>query len=121
MAKGQLGEWVDKTLYPAMYRKLDEVFPTMKFVLSTLKNKWISPKNIDGTDPRHPKKDKTFVLESVYHLMQENGGGDTKDLITKFQEFNNNGATPPLLSTVSWSAFTPYFWVSALYTASARD
>lgn len=89
MAKGQLGEWVDKTLYPAMYRKLDEVFPTMKFVLSTLKNKWISPKNIDGTDPRHPKKDKTFVLESVYHLMQENGGGDTKDLITKFQEFNN--------------------------------
>lgn len=89
MAKGQLGEWVDKTLYPAMYRKLDEVFPSMKFVLSTLKNKWISPKNIDGTDPKHPKKDKTFVLGSIYHLMQENGGGDTKDLITKFQEFNN--------------------------------
>ena len=89
MAKGNFGEWVDKELYPEMYRHLDKVFPSMNFVESTLVDKWISPKNIDGTDPKHRRKDKTFVLKCSYRLMQENGGGDTTNLISKFQEFNS--------------------------------
>lgn len=87
MAKGNFGEWVDRTLYPAMYSRLDEVFPTMHFVKSG--TKWISPRNIDGTEPKNRKRDKTFVLESVYHLAQENGEHDSRDLITLFQELNN--------------------------------
>lgn len=89
MAKGNFGEWVDKELYPEMYRHLDKVFPSMNFVEKTLSDKWISPKNIDGTDPKHRKKDKTFVLKYSFHLMQENGEGETTDLISKFMDFNN--------------------------------
>ena len=86
MAKGNLGEWVDKTLYPAMYRKLDEVFPTMYFVKSG--TKWISPRNINGTEPTKKRRDKTVVTESRYHLAIENGEGGNRDLITLFQELN---------------------------------
>lgn len=86
MAKGNFGEWVDKTLLPKMHEKLDEVFPNMKFVKSG--TKWISPKNIDGTDPKHRKKSKTYIYDNSF-LVQENGEHDSKQLITLFMEHNN--------------------------------
>lgn len=89
MAKGIVEEWVDKVLYPAMYRNLDKVFPTMNFVEHTLTDRWWSPKNIDGTDPKHRRPDKTYVLKATYQIIQENGDGKATSLINKYMELNN--------------------------------
>ena len=83
-------DWVDNYLYPEMYRRLDEVFPEMKFTEHASSNKWTSPKNIDGKDPDDKQKDKSYVAGYRYKRIYENSQGHpSKNLISLFQELNN--------------------------------
>lgn len=87
---GVFKDWVDNDLYPEMYRKLDEVFPEMKFTEHASSNKWTSPKNIDGKDPDDKQKDKSYVAGYRYKRIYENSQGHpSKNLISLFQELNN--------------------------------
>ena len=85
----ELSKFVDEELYPAIFRNLDKVFPSMKF--ERFGTKWRSPFNIDGTSPRSKRKDKTVVTESHYQVATENGGGGSKNLISLYMELEGEG------------------------------
>ena len=82
--------FVDEELYPAMWSNLSTLFPEMGFSMRL--GKWMSPKNLDGTEPRSPRRDKTVVTQRFFHVALENGAGDVsgrvKDLITLYLEHN---------------------------------
>lgn len=82
----ELSYFVEETLYPAMWERLNDVFPEMGF--SRFGAKWISGRNLDGTEPRGKRKDKTVVTQSYYQVATENGEGGSKNLITLFMEHN---------------------------------
>ena len=86
-----LRNFVDDVLYPAIWQKLNEVFPEMRFYYTL--GKWRSPYKIDGSEPDTPRKDKTVVTQRLFHVALENGGGDAKgrarDLISLYMEHNN--------------------------------
>lgn len=85
-----LRNFVDEELYPAMWSNLSTLFPEMGFSMRL--GKWMSPKNLDGTEPRSPRRDKTVVTQRFFHVALENGAGDVsgraKDLITLYLEHN---------------------------------
>lgn len=88
MATGNLRDWVDDELYPEIYEKLNEVFPSMNFVKKSLMDKWVSKKRIDGTDAEGNKSDKTYVPGYRNRIYENSGGHPSKDLITLFQDIN---------------------------------
>ena len=87
----ELSKFVDEELYPALFLEIDKVFPTMKFEKPTGFSKWRSPFNMDGTSPKHPRKDKTVVTETHYQIITENGGGGSKNLISYYMEYSGIG------------------------------
>ena len=87
----ELSKFVDEELYPALFLDLDKVFPTMKFEKPSGSTKWRSPFNMDGTSPKHPRKDKTVVTETHYQIITENGGGGSKNLISYYMEYSGIG------------------------------
>lgn len=86
---GIIEKFVDEELLPALYLDLDKVFPEMKFVKPSGSTKWKSPYNLDGTSPKHPRKDKTVVTQSRNEIVTENGGGGSKNIISYFMGWNN--------------------------------
>ena len=87
----ELSKFVDEELYPALFLEIDKVFPTMKFEKPTGFSKWRSPFNMDGTSPKHPRKDKTVVTETHYQIVTENGGGGSKNIISYYMEYSSIG------------------------------
>jgi 5S rRNA maturation endonuclease (ribonuclease M5) len=87
----ELSKFVDEELYPALFLDLDKVFPTMKFEKPSGSTKWRSPFNMDGTSPKHPRKDKTVVTETHYQIVTENGGGGSKNIISYYMEYSSIG------------------------------
>lgn len=89
----ELRDFVDEELYPAIWENLSSLFPEMSF--TQYQGKWRSPKNLDGSTPSTPRRDKTIVTPKLFHVALENGGGDAsgraKDLITLFMEHNGLG------------------------------
>ena len=85
----ELSKFVDDELIPAMYLDLDKVFPEMKFEKNLDSTKWRSPFNLDGTSPKHRRKDKTIVKKSSWQVVTENGDGGSKNIISFFMEKNN--------------------------------
>ena len=83
--------FVDEELLPAIFLDLDKVFPTMKFEKPTGFSKWRSPLNMDGTTPKHPRKEKTVVTSSRCEVITENGERGTRNLISFFMEYSNIG------------------------------
>lgn len=83
-----LKHFVDEELYPALWENLDRVFPEMEFKF--FMGKWRSPKNLDGSSPRKPRKDKTIVKQSYFKYAIENGEGGNVNLITLFKEHNRH-------------------------------
>lgn len=85
----ELRKFVDEELYPAIFRNLDKVFPSMKF--ERFGTKWRSPLNIDGSSPKNKRKEKTVVTESCYQVATENGEGGSKNLISLYMELERVG------------------------------
>ena len=85
-----LRQFVDEELYPAIWSNLSTLFPEMGFKFSL--GKWRSPRNLDGSTPTTPRRDKVVVTQRLFHVALENGGGDTRgrarDLITLYMEHN---------------------------------
>ena len=82
-----LRQFVDEELYPAIWSNISTLFPEMGFKFSL--GKWRSPRNLDGSTPRKPRKDKVVVTQRLFHRAIENGEGGSKDLITLYMEHNN--------------------------------
>ena len=68
-------EWEDfleERLIPAIYERLDSVFPEMSFRYSS--NKWESPYKLDGNPAKDPRRDKSVVTDRVPGVIKEQGG-----------------------------------------------
>ena len=86
----ELGQWVDDTLYPEIWSRVNEVFPDMGFTFSL--GKWKSSKRLDGSSSN--RRDKIVITSTQYTSVLENGSGDTfgkrgKNLISWYMERNN--------------------------------
>jgi 5S rRNA maturation endonuclease (ribonuclease M5) len=84
-------DYIRETLYPALYKNLDKVFPEMEFKKRS--TRWISSHYINGvkTQGQHYQPDKTWVGEKVIANLCENGSGARIDLLTFYME--QNGVT----------------------------
>lgn len=81
----RLKSYIDDTLYPALFERVDEAFPSLSFVRKG--GDWYSPKKMDGTEPRNNRYDKTIVKARFPRTALEQGGG-VKTLITLYMEQN---------------------------------
>lgn len=79
--------FVNDTLYPLIFDKLDHLFPDMSF--KWVKGKWLSPKNIDSSDPTTKRADKCVVTKNMPTRVKENGDGGSKDLISLYMDLNH--------------------------------
>lgn len=84
-------DYIRETLYPALYKNLDKVFPEMEFKKRS--TRWISSHYLNGekTKGQHYQSDKTWVGERYISNLCENGSGDKIDLLTFYME--QNGVT----------------------------
>lgn len=82
----ELSYFVEETLYPAIWERLNDVFPEMGFIRSGAR--WISGKNLDGTEPKGKRRDKTVVTQRYFQVATENGEGGSKNLISLYMEHN---------------------------------
>lgn len=87
-----LTTFIREDLYPAIFSKLNEVFPEMHFkkVGSRSGEKWISPNYLNGspTAGQQFRRDKTVVTSKRINRALEQGGG-SKDLLTLYMDINN--------------------------------
>ena len=75
-------------LIPALFDMIDQIFPSMEFRYR--RNKWESPYNLDGTEPQHPRPDKSVITQSNPGTILENGEGNpTISVIDKFMNENS--------------------------------
>lgn len=81
--------FVNDTLYPLIFDKVDKLFPEMDF--KWVKGKWLSPKNIDGSEPTIKRADKCIVTKNKPTRVKENGDGGSKDLISLYMDLNRLG------------------------------
>ena len=70
-------DWKEYTLYPALWRVIDQAFPDMEFRF--VGGYWRSPKHLDGS-PSH-SKDQTFVHYKKKWLIKDNNGDKPISLI----------------------------------------
>lgn len=79
--------FIQEDLYPALFEKIDKVFPEMEF--KKVGNKWISSHYLNGspTEKGSYRRDKTFIKKERLNRAKEQGG-DSKDLISLYMEFN---------------------------------
>lgn len=78
--------FVKNTLYPLLFERVEQAFPEMAF--KRYRGKWLSPKNIDGSEPQHARSDKSVITPRRPTRIYENGGGGSKDLITLYKDLN---------------------------------
>lgn len=75
-----------ESLYPALFDHISEVFPGMSFTKRG--NKWYSPKKRDGSSPKKPRFDKTYISEEYPGNVREQGEDRSIDIITLYAELN---------------------------------
>ena len=80
-------EWINRELYPALYDKIDAAFPELHFIRNS-RGEWHSPRKLDGSEPKHPRKDKTVVTAKYAGLLEQ--GGDAPSFIDYVK--NRDGA-----------------------------
>ena len=83
-----LDSFKKKELMPALFDKIDQIFPSMEFRYR--RNKWESPYNLDGTEPQHPRPDKSVITKSNPGTILENGEGNPT--ISVFDKFMNENS-----------------------------
>jgi replicative DNA helicase len=65
-------EFVEESLIPAIFERLDSVFPDMDFHYRG--NKWESPYKLDGNPAKDPRREKSVVTQRVPGVILEQGG-----------------------------------------------
>jgi hypothetical protein len=74
--KERILEWRERTLFPYIYANLG----TLLYRFVSRGDRCVSPLKLDLSDPRHPRPDKTYVLEaSPSHACEQ--GGPSEPLI----------------------------------------
>lgn len=81
-----LREWIKTELFPALWEKLDFVFPERS--LSRSGGKWISPTYLDGSE--HSRRDKCWISMQTPWLIHEQGGG-CESLVDCYMRSNGLG------------------------------
>jgi len=66
-----LSDWIDYSLYPALFENIDRAFPEHNFKRCALG--WKSKTYIDGT-PHKSREDKTVVNKKAHYCILEQGG-----------------------------------------------
>lgn len=66
------GSFVEGRLLPAMFDRIDEIFPDMNFHLSG--GVWKSPLKLDGTPAKTPRRDKSVITSRRPDKILEQGG-----------------------------------------------
>lgn len=80
----ELSAWFTNELLPAAFQNIDRLLPEMNF---TRKGRdWISAKNIDGSNPKTRRNDKTVIREQRPGILYENGHGDKKGIVSYIAE-----------------------------------
>lgn len=84
-----LQEFVEDTLYPALFDRADDVFLSMEF--KKHKGGWASPFKMNGERSKDKRKDKTVITRRYPQIVLEQGG-DAKNIISFYQEQNGLGS-----------------------------
>ena len=87
MQSNNLTYFIRDILYPRTFDYIDRIFPEMDF--QRVGFGWASPKNIDGSTPKHPTSRKTVIKEKYPQIVIENGEGEPTDLINLYKSLNN--------------------------------
>lgn len=75
--------FIDNTLYPALFEWVDQVFPAYGFRRVSIG--WVSSLKIDLSQPKIPRKDKSYILKDSPKYLNE-WGEKPKDLLTLWKE-----------------------------------
>ena len=79
-------KYLNEVVYPKLWDEIGSLFPEMGFKL--VRGKWISPKKLDGSDPKEPTRSKTQVRPENPSYAFESGE-DPVSLIDLYQNHNN--------------------------------
>ena len=66
-------DFVDGKLVPAMFERIDEIFPDMDFQFK--RKDWISPLKLDGSPAKIRRRDKSVITSRYPDRILEHGGG----------------------------------------------
>ena len=69
---GDWGSFMEDKLFPAIFDRIDEIFPDMNFSYSG--NAWKSPLKLDGTPAKNKRRDKSVITRGVPERVLEQGG-----------------------------------------------
>lgn len=70
---GDWGSFMESRLIPAIFGKVDELFPEMDFFFSG--NAWKSPYKLDGSPAKNKRRDKSVITAGHKERVLEQGGG----------------------------------------------
>ena len=79
-------KYLNEVVYPKLWDEIGSLFPEMGFKL--VRGKWISPKKLDGSDPKEPTRNKTQVRPENPSYAFESGEAPVS-LIDLYQNHNN--------------------------------
>ena len=79
-------KYLNEVVYPKLWDEIGSLFPEMGFKL--VRGKWISPKKLDGSDPKEPNREKTRVRPENPSYAFESGEAPVS-LIDLYQNHNN--------------------------------
>lgn len=79
-------------LYPSLFYHIPDVFPDMDF--KRVRGKWISAKKRDGSAPKTPKRDKSYISERFIGNVMEQGEDKPITIIDLYAEKNGFGYKP---------------------------
>jgi DNA primase len=68
----------------ALFNNINTILPEYNFIQYS--GKWMSPLNIDRSEPEHKKRDKTVITREVPGTMLENGEGGTLNILQYLTE-----------------------------------
>lgn len=109
-------DFVNNEFYPKLYQYIDIVFPDLHFTQRG--DRWISPLKKDGSQPKHPTREKTVIKANRPHAIME--GGEQPEEILKWiiRKYGYNspyeaakaigeriGVTPPEFNNAEFAAY----------------
>lgn len=80
-----LTDYIKFDLYPALFDRVDEAFPSMDF--QPYRGGWASPFKLDGSRSHDGRRDKSVVTQNVPTRVYEQGSG-SRDLIDFYKDLN---------------------------------
>ena len=83
-----LTEFIQRTLYPALFERADRAFPEMSLTHKGRGRDWQSSHKLDGTQSNPHRPDKSVITAKRPNRILEQGG-ESKDLLSYFMERNS--------------------------------